>query len=407
VSCYAGSEPLERVAPEDVGIAPDRLERLCERLRADVERGEIHGAVALVARDGRLALAAALGTLDGREPMPLDAIFRVYSLTKPIVSLAALLLQEEGALMLSDPVEQHLPALGEMRVLAPGPAGERGETVPAERSILVHDLLRHTAGLSGGERGTPAVRERYAAAGMVRYDHTEVANEHSSEWLVERLGEVPLAHQPGTVWEYSRAGDVLGRLVEVVSGRALDELCRERIFEPLGMRDSGWHVEPAELGRVARPCPHPAPSPMPELVDWTSPPRCLSGGSGAFSTALDYLRFASALLERGRLGDVRIASPATVALMASDHIGALRGTGPDYLPGPGYGFGLGVAVRDGHGGATYPGSPGDFWWLGRAGTSFFVDPRERLVGVLMTQRYWRAVHYQRLFRTLVYQALVD
>jgi len=386
--------------PEEMGLSGERLARLRARLERDVADGEIHGAVALVYRGGRVAWSEALGTLDGCRPMGLDAVFRIYSMTKPLASLAVMLLEEEGRLLLSDPVGDHLPALARMEVEVDG------RTEPARRPITVHDLLRHTAGLSGGERGTSATMRRYAAADIRRWDHTLEANRYSGMEFVERLGSVPLAHHPGEAWEYSRAGDVLGVLVEAVSGRSLEDFCRERLLGPLGMDDTGWHLSaPEARERLASPAPTPGHD-LPEFADPGVPPRLRSGGSGAFSTVADYLRFARMLLGGGELAGVRVAGRKTIETMTADHLGPRAGTGPDYLPGEGYGFGLGFAVREGPGRSSFPGSQRDYWWLGRAGTSFFIDPAEDLIGILMVQKYWRAVHYQRLFRSLVYQAMV-
>lgn len=358
-------------------------------LLGDVARSEIHGAFGLVSCEGQGEHELAVGTADGVRPVTADTVFRVYSMAKPITSLAVLLLAEDGALRLDDDAARFLPALAGMKVL------EGDRAVPARRPITVRDLLCHTSGLSGGVQGTPAVLRAYAAAGVVRYDHTPEANAEPVARLTERLGGAPLAHHPGTVWEYSRAGDVLGHLVEAAAGRSLPELCEERIFAPLGLVDTGWHVRPQAADRLAAPCGWPS-----DLVTPTAPPRCVSGGSGAFSTPREYLRFARMLLHGGELDGVRIARPETVAAMVTDHIGELRGTGPDYLPGPGYGFGLGVAVCVAPG-ETGGHHEGDFWWLGRAGTSFFVDRADGVAGVFMTQRFQRAVHYQRLFRDAV------
>jgi CubicO group peptidase (beta-lactamase class C family) len=389
------------VEPEEVGLSAARLARLRARLEGDVAAGEILGAVALIYRGGRVAWSEAIGTLDGHRPMPLDAVFRIYSMTKPLTSLAAMLLEEEGRLLLSDDVGEHLPALAAMEVEVDG------RTEPARRPITVHDLLRHTAGLSGGESGTRATMRRYAAADIRRWDHTHEANRYSGVEFVERLGSVPLAHHPGDAWEYSRAGDALGVLVEVVSGMSLEGFCRERLLGPSGMSDTGWHLRDAEArDRLAAPAPTPGHQ-LPEFADPAAPLRLQSGGSGAFSTAADYLRFARLLLGRGEVDGVRVAGRKTIETMTADHLGPRVSSGPDYLPGEGYGFGLGFAVREGPGRSPFPGSPGDYWWLGRAGTSFFVDPAEDLIGILMVQKYWRAFHYQRLFRSLVYQALVD
>jgi CubicO group peptidase (beta-lactamase class C family) len=233
------------------------------------------------------------------------------------------------------------------------------------------------------------------------------ASQYSSHDLVERLGSVPLAHHPGEVWEYGRAGDVLGALVETISGQSLEQFCRERVLLPLGMEGTGWHLRSEDaMERLAAPAPTEG-HPLPDFADCDKPPTFLSGGSGAFSTTADYLRFAQMMLAGGRANGERVIGRKAIETMTADHLGPRAGSGPDYLPGEGYGFGLGFAVRKGPGGSPLPGSTGDYWWIGRAGTSFFVDPAEDLIGILMLQRYWRALHYQRLFRNLAYQAIAD
>jgi CubicO group peptidase (beta-lactamase class C family) len=389
------TQTLERSTdPEDIGLSTEALERMTQRLARDIDSGEINGFVAAVVRAGNVGWLCAQGTRDGTEPMHTNSIFRIYSMTKLLTSIAAMLLYEEGRILLSDPVAAYLPALANPTVLLDG------RDIAAAREITIRDLLVHTSGLAGGEHGTPAIMALYAEAGIPRYDHTRAANTFPSSTLVERLGHIPLANQPGTVWEYSRATDVLGHLVEVVSGEPLDEFCATRIFTLLGLVDTGWHVEADSIERLAAPA---RGHRLPDLMDPLVPPTFVSGGSGAFSSVSDYVRLAYTMLAHGLGVNGHILSRKTVELMTSDHLGACAGTGPDYIPGRGYGFGMGFAVRTGT--ATYPGSLGDYWWLGRASTSFFVDPAEELIGVLMLQRYDRAVHYQRLFRALVYQAI--
>lgn len=394
--------------PRDVGLSAKRLNRIHEALTEQVAAGEIPGAVALVHRAGRTAWWAAVGTraVDSKEPINLNAIFRVYSMTKPFTSVAALALVEEGQLDLSAPVGQYLPELADLRVVSDLPSDGQSilATVPARRPMSVHDLFCHTSGLVGGYQGSSLLRTAYLRSDIIPFDHTRMALEQCSQDLVDALARLPLAHQPGTVWEYGRSGDVLGRVLEVVSGRPLDVVLAERIFTPLGMVDTGFHVPPGKAGRIVQPAS--SFSPNDPVIDITESPRFLSGGSGCYATALDYLRFGRMVLGRGELGGQQVLSPKSMALATSDHLGTLAGSGPDYIPGPGYGFGLGFAVRRAEGEATTLGSTGDLWWLGRASTSFVVDPREDLIAILMTQRYWTARRYQAWFKNLVYQAIV-
>ncbi len=392
--------------PEEVGLSSARLARIEYLLASQVDDGQFPGAVALVFRRGRVAYIARAGmvTPSTGTPMPLDAIFRIYSMTKPITSVAAMSLHEEGLLDLSDPVGRFLPELANLPV---GESTSDGgyRLVTAEREMTVLDLLRHTSGIVGGYFGTPWILKLYEQAGIREFDHTDVAFTTSTQDLVTALSTLPLAMQPGSHWEYGRSGDVMGRLLEIAGGRSLDALLDDRVFTPLGMADTGFFVSPQQAHRIAQPAESFAADTV--LRDFTSRPTFLSGGSGAFSTVRDYLRFTRMLLGMGELEGQRVLSRKSVELMTSDHLGTIYGTGPDYMPRDGYTFGLGVAVRKEPGLSDVLGSAGDFWWLGRGSTSFFVDPAEDMIGLFMTQRYWRARHYQRVFKNLVYQAVID
>src|SRR4051794_13296270 len=392
--------------PEEVGLSSERLRCFERLLSEDVAAGLIPGAIVAVARAGKLVKRSCVGYLDraSGEPMRPDAIFRIYSMSKPLLSVTALSLIADGRLGLDDPVSKHLPQLGQPRVAMPAPGGI--ELVATDREPTVLDLLRHTSGISGGVYDSPMVAGMYADHGIAKYDHTPAAFQETLDDLVAKLAQLPLSFHPGTRWEYGRSGDVLGKLLEAATGTALDELFHERVFEPLAMRDSGFFVDPAEADRIAEPMRTPDARTPPDLMRPVRRPRFLSGGSGCVSTVDDYLRFASALLAGGELDGRRILEPALVDLMTSDHIGHLAGSEPDYFPGTGYGFGFGLAVRTQPEG-TVPGRVGDFYWLGRGSTAFFVDPQEELVGVLMMQRFWLVRHFQRWFKTLVYLALEE
>jgi CubicO group peptidase (beta-lactamase class C family) len=409
----AGADPLPSARPEQVGLSAERLERIGSLLRADVDRGQIPGAVALVARKGRVAYFEAIGFRDKATaaPMTRDAIFRIYSMTKPIASVAAMILVEEGRITLTDPVSRFLPPLGKLEVAVQryDPATGKASTslVPAEREMTVQDLLRHTSGLTYGETTANArVKDAYGKAG-VHWTGITAAEQ------VERLGRAPLAYHPGTRWEYGLSTDVLGRVVEAVSGAPLGQFFQERIFGPLKMRDSGFWVPADRQGRIAEPFAKDPTTGNPiTLLDVTKPPANDSGGGGGVATTMDYARFCQMLLGGGQLDGARILSRTTVKLMASDHLGPIAQAGPAPSTGllgtPGYGFGLGFAVRGADGVAGVHGSAGDYTWGGFAGTYFWIDPREELFGVLMTQQPGPIrVQYRKLFRQLVYQAIVD
>jgi CubicO group peptidase (beta-lactamase class C family) len=407
------TDPLPRAAPEAVGMSSERLARLTGALQAEVDRGQIPGAVVAVARRGRLVLHEAVGFLDREAgtPMPRDAIFAVASLTKPWVGAAALMLAEEGRLTLGDPVERFLPQLGGRRVavLTEEQRAGRGEgpieTVPARRPVTVQDLLRHTAGLTYGRAGTTALHRMYPPS-------SQWASENlGADEFLARLAALPLHHQPGTAWEYGLGIDVAGLVVERVSGRSLGAFLEERLFRPLGMADSSFLIPPEKAGRTARPqAADPDTRRRPEVPDRTRPVRFECGGGCGASTAGDYLRFAQALLDGGRLGDARVLAPRSVRAMVSEQLpaGARGGVGGTVPNLEGYGFGLTVAVRPAAGGPPVLGSPGDFAWPGAYGTTFWVDPLEGLAVVFMAQTSWpRLGHNWRLVNGLVYQAIAE
>ena len=385
----ADARSLTPVAPESVGLSSERLALIGATLQAGVDAGEIPGAVVLVARRGGVAYYEAFGYRDKAtgDAMRKDAIFRIYSMTKPIVSVAAMTLHEEAKLYLSQPISVHLPAFKGMRV---GPHFE-----PAARAITVQDLLRHTSGLTYAFIGSGAVKDLYKQAGMAEFE----LDMSIAEYAV-RMAELPLLYQPGTVWDYGRSTDVLGALIEAVSGTTLDAYMRERVLVPLGMSDSGFWVPESERHRVAEPLSD-------TLIDITAPPAMLAGGHGIVSTVMDYARFCQMMLEEGSLDGVRVLGPETVAYMTADHLGDISRDGTVYLPGPGYGFGLGFAVRTHAGRSRWPGSVGEYFWGGYAGTYFWVDPTKEMIVVYMMQSVKQRGHYRMILRNLVNQAIMD
>ncbi len=421
LASLAWGRSLPSGAPQDVGFDPERLARIGQTFQQEIDAGRLPGAVILVARNGQLVYSETLGVKDPAtgEAMPADAIFRIYSMTKPLVSVAAMMLAEEGKLQLADPVGKFLPGFDKLSVSVPtlNPMFGRVsyQTVPADRAMTVQDLLRHTAGLAYGELTQNApVKKAYEEAGVylpgVRdYDARGV----TAEEQIERLAKIPLVHQPGTFWEYGLASDVLGRVVEKASGQRLGEFLQQRLFEPLAMVDTGFWAPQEKQARLAQPLAiDPATGNPNNMIDVNAQPSNDSGGAGAVSTAMDYLRFSQMMLNGGELDGARILSPATVALMASDHLGeriAAPITPGELLLGtPGYTFGLGFMVREGAGIASVPGSVGEFMWAGYGGTFFWIDPAENLVAVLMTQAPGPSrAYYRRMIKQLVYQAIVN
>ena len=371
-------------------------------MQALVDAGRLPGAVMHLERRGELAFTQALGRQDPARsaPMRSDAIFRIYSMTKPLVSVAVMMLAEQGRLQLTDAVAKYLPAFADVQVgVEVGGALQR--LAPA-RAMTVQDLLRHTAGLTYEFHEPSLVRGLYTQADLF-------TRQRSNADFCAMLAALPLMVSPGARWEYSRATDVLGHLLEVLSGEPLGAHLHRVIFAPLRMADTGFHVPAAQQHRLAEGfATDPDSGAAVALHDVRTPPRFESGGGGLVSTAADYMRFCRLLLNGGPLDGVRLLGRHTLALMTADHIDA---QGPDrtqrdQLP-PGYGFGLGFAVRTQAGMSALPGSVGSFGWSGAAGTLFIVDPAEQLTAVLMVQAPGQAAEVRALFQSLVYAALDD
>jgi CubicO group peptidase (beta-lactamase class C family) len=401
----AAATGLPAAKPEEVGLSAARLDRIGQTLRADVERGRLPGAVVVVARRGRVAYSEAVGFRDkaANAPMTADAIFRIASMTKPMASVAAMMLSEEGRLLVSDPVGKYIPSIGAMKVGAVDAAGQITTSTPA-RPMTVQDLLRHTSGLTTGNRGTTEIHKLYPGSA------TRVSRETTSAEFMERLAKAPLLHQPGTRWEYGLSTDVLGRVVEVVSGRTLGQFLDERVLKPLRMADTGFNVGADRRGRLAQSFANDPDTGKPvEIIDVTSTATFECGGGCGVSTAGDYVRFGQMLLNHGTLDGVRLLGRKTVEYMTADHLTPeMAAGGESYIPGAGYGFGLGFAVRRQPGLAPLNGSAGDYNWGGAYGTYFWVDPREQMVVVFMSQAPGPIrVHYRQLLKSLVLQAIAD
>jgi CubicO group peptidase (beta-lactamase class C family) len=395
--------PLKSVSPEKVGMCSQRLQRLMDVLHDEVAKKRLPGAVAVVARHGQLALFDSVGQLNpatGSE-MHRDARFRIYSMTKPIVSVALMMLMEEGKLLLNDPVARHLPEFAAQQV-ATLTDGEV-QLQPVSKAATLHDLLRHTAGMTYEFLGSTPVQRQYT---QLRIG----SRERSLADFTQQLAGLPLVFEPGSAFEYSRATDVLGRVIEVVSGQTLQVFLRERLFEPLGMLDTAFHVQAQHHESIAEPFARdPDGGVQMRVIDVREDAALASGGGGLTSTAMDYARFLQFMLNRGELAGVRLLGPRTVDFMTTDHLGdiAVFSVGSRSLLPAGHGFGLGFAVRKHLGVATVPGSVGTYFWGGLAGTTFFVDPALNLFGILMLQAPNQREYYRMLFRDLVYAALLD
>jgi CubicO group peptidase (beta-lactamase class C family) len=378
----------------------DRQARLISTLQSEIDRGRLPGAVVVVSRHGKMKLFQSLGQQNDAKPMALDSIFRIYSMTKPIVSVAVMMLMEQGKVLLSDPVSKYLPEFAKQQ-LALEAEGQVSYT-PA-KPATVQDLLRHTAGLTYEFIGNSAVQKAYrnAKIGMGLRDASNLE-------FSKTLAALPLQQLPGTVWEYSRATDVLGALVEVITGQTLGDFLHEQIFKPLNMLETGFSVPADQHHRIAEPFKKdPDGGIQLKLINIHEPPAFESGGGGLASTAHDYARFLQFMLNKGELDGVRLLSSHTVDFMTADHLGSIpinAGASTDLLP-PGHGFGLGFAVRKETGISTVPGSTGVYYWGGIAGTSFFVDPKLDMFAILMIQAPNQRDYYRPLFRSLVYAAL--
>ena len=389
-----------RPDPERAGFDPARLTDIVAALQRQVDAGRLPGAVFHVERRGVVAAVECVGAADParRTPMRIDTIFRIHSMTKPIVSVALMRFFEMAKVRLDDPVARFLPEFATTKRLTES-YGHEVLVAPA-RAMTVQDLLRHTAGLTYEFLPPSAVRRRYIAGDLF-------SRRRSNAEHITALAALPLQHEPGSTWEYSRATDVLGRLVEVLADRPLGEHLREALFEPLGMTDTGFHVAADRHERIADAfAVDPDGGPAPSMIDVREPARLESGGGGLVSTAGDYGRFLRMLLGGGRLDSARVLGRKTVEFMSSDHLGAIPIACPDVLP-PGHGFGLGFAVRLATGIAAVPGSPGTYGWGGSAGTVFFVDPHEEMFALLMIQAPNQREEFQQLFRNMVYAAIDD
>jgi len=405
----ASTDPLPRARPEDAGMSPERLARIGEVLRADIEGGKLPGAVIAVARDGKLVMFQAYGYRDkaAGTPMTTDTIFNIASMTKPMTAVAALSLEEQGKLLIDDPVHKYLPAFREMKVatLEPDGAAITG-TTPAARPITIRDLLIHTSGLIYGGRGTTAVHKLYPAGSAA------AAVALTGPEFLAKLASLPLLNQPGQVWDYGFGLDVAGLLIEALTEQSLGASLEAILFKPLGMADTGFMIPAAKAARYARALPTDPETGRPQTVgpNALEPTKFECGGGCAVSTAGDYLRFATMLLNSGVCNGTRVLGRKTVEYIVANQLGPdvrnLIGNADPTRAG--FGFGLGLAVRTTPGIVHSLGSVGEFSWPGASGTNWWVDPHERLAVVFMAHTPGPARwHYRELISALVYQAITD
>ena len=397
----ASAQGLPAATPESVGLSSAQLDHVTDALQAHIDAGHIAGVVGAVVRDGRLVYMEALGQsdIDAARPMPEDAIFRLYSMTRSMTSLAAMILWEEGAFQLDDPVSRYLPQFARQRVFTDASSPDMDRTRSRTGDITVEHLLLHTSGM--GSRSSRIYR-----AEAVRLRSISV------EQMVDNAARTPLFEDPGTNWRYGISTTILGRLVEVWSGAPLEDFLQEHVFEPLGMTDTGFWVEPEDAERLAtvyRPSPEGELRPYQiEEIPFTERPVLIEGGVGLVSSTMDFLRFSQMFLNGGELDGNRVLEPETVAMMTVNRI-------PDALlpigfgrPTLGQGWGLGFSIVMDASQYAYPVNDGDFWWDGSAGTRFWIDPTENMVTIVMAQVSPAGGRgFREEFKTGVYEAIIE
>jgi CubicO group peptidase (beta-lactamase class C family) len=400
-----GAQTLPGARPEALGLSAEGMARLDAWLRGEVAAQKIPGAVLMVVRGGKVAYAEAVGVRDPAraEPMREDDIFRLYSMTKPIVSVAAMMLVEEGRLDLDAPVAKYIPAFAGVEVgieKADAQGQKTLERVAAERPMTVRDLMRHTSGLTYGFFGPGLVKQAYRESGV------ENDRAQTNAQFAERLAKLPLAYQPGTTWDYGNSTDVLGRVIEVISGQPLGAFLKQRIFDPLGMKDTSFTVpEPARQARLAEPFAGDGITPGSPLFDPRRAAGFESGGGGLVGTAPDYARFLLMLRGGGQLDGRRLVGEATLKEMTRDHLGGQVVRTALYLPGADYGFGLGFAVRTKEAKGR-DSAVGEYYWGGAGGTYMWADPANDLFVVFMMQSPKNRLPYRAALRERVYGAVV-
>ena len=392
--------------PSDAGFTSAGLARIDAYIKNEIAGNKIPGAIMMIQRNGKTVYSSSFGVRDPgtKEPMTPSTIFRIYSMSKPITTVAAMMLVEEGKLQLDDPLSKYIPAFANVKVGVEkkGEDGAMGlDLVPVKRPITIQDLMRHTSGITYGFFGEGLVKKAYVDAHMF-------AGDVDNAEFAERLAKLPLVYQPGTTWDYSHSTDILGRVIEVVSGKSLYQFEKERLLDPLGMKDTSFYVtDPAKKSLVAEPFPNDRKiGNDAEISDPRVAQKWESGGGGMVSTIGDYARFAQMVLNGGTLAGKRYLSPKTIAYMGSNHIGSGSGVvpGPYYLPGPGFGFGLGFAVRTESGVSLAEGSVGEMNWSGAGGTTFWVDPKENMFVVFMAQTVSQRGRIRVALKNVVYGA---
>jgi CubicO group peptidase (beta-lactamase class C family) len=412
-AAFAGSpaaqDPLPRAKPEEVGMSSERLARIGTTLNADIEAGRIPGAVIAIARHGKLVMLDAYGWRDkaAKIPMTTDTIFNIASMTKPMTTVGLLMLYEQGKVLIDDPISRYFPKFANMRVAVRDAGGEpTTDTLPANRQITIQDLLRHTSGLIYGGRGNTVVHKMYPAGSG------DAARDYDGAAFLDKLSSATLLYQPATVWDYGFGLDITGLLIEKLTNQTLGQYLQGNLFAPLGMTDTSFSISADRAARYAKPLPVDPDTGKPQArsPELTEPLKFECGGGCAASTAADYLRFATMLMNHGQVGETHLLGRKTVDYMLSDQLGPniknlIGNADPTRAD---YGFGLGLAVRTTPGVVRMMGSVGQFSWPGASGTDWWVDPKEELAVVYLSAApgplRW---HYRQLINALVYQAITE
>lgn len=404
VSSPSSAQGLEYAAAETVGMSSERLERINPVLQGYVDDGHLAGAVSMVARHGKIVHFEKFGTLnmETSQPIELDSIFRIYSMSKPITTVAAMQLYEQGKFQLNDPVEKYLPEFKNILVLT-----EDGKLEKQNRPFTIQMLMSHTAGLTYGVFGNTPVDQQYRKANIL--NNKDIAE------MVTELGKIPLQYQPGTRWHYSVSVDVLGRLVEVISGQSFDQYLEDHIFTPLGMDDTFFEVPADKLSRFGTNHRYNPQTQKLEISDYPATSQFandvtfFSGGGGLLSTTEDYMKFSQMMLNGGEFNGARIISRKTVDFMSQNHLNGIfanrSGENGQNRPGAGFGLGFGVIVDPPQSGVIS--SKGEYYWGGAAGTIFWIDPVEDLISIVMIQHMNVQVPLRNTFKALTYGAITE
>ena len=396
---------IESISFQEAGFSEERLNKIDENFIKAIQDNEIPGAVIAISRYGKIVYKRAFGMQDPQKQIPMtkDSIFRIYSMTKPIISTAAMMLNEDDLIYLNDNLDTYIPEFDNMTVSTEyidkkGQKQERLEV--ANNKITIHSLLKHTSGLTYGTFGNSFAKRRIKSSSISNLN----LESYTLDQYVKELAKFPLAYQPNTVWEYGRSIEVIGRVIEIASNKTLDVFLKDRIFKPLDMKDTAFYVDESKWHRIAEPFKEK----QPQLIKIRNKPNFLTGGHGLVSTIDDYMKFCMMFLKKGIVNDNNILSRKTIEYMTSNHLGYnISRDSPLYLPGPGYGFGLGFAVRESEGLLSWPGSIGEYFWAGYAGTYFWIDPKEELIVIFMTQSVTNRMKFRFLLRNLVYQAIIN